>query len=119
MLKGQFQTELNNPFGIWKLLVVVRYHRGDLSNLGGREIAIGSFEIYVVQHIEELRPDLHLDPLRQLCILQKAQVRVEVSRPAEDVPAGSPESSHGVLRELRNVEPPCDHVGMRPIVAQL
>src|SRR6266446_2793829 len=88
-LKSQTQSELPSAH------LRQRGEAGDPA--GGRTVhlAIRLPEIYMVEGVEQLRPELRRDPLRKLKALRQRGVRIEVIRAEEGISCDVPECSRG------------------------
>src|SRR5271165_2276132 len=68
------------------------------------DVAIRIVELGVVEHIEELEPELEKFRFRQMEVLQQRRVEVVESRPIEEAPPGAAQLPEGLKAEQRCVE---------------
>lgn len=69
-------------------------------------VHIGRLEVYIVERIEKVRPELELKSLCQLKILLKADVPVVITRPPQMTELGRAGSeSSGRIRIVTRVKP--------------
>src|SRR5262245_16632941 len=61
-------------------------------------------EVDVVEHVEELGAELQSGVLSNCGILDHAQVRIEGTRPSQEVPSRAAKRADGVDREQRRIE---------------
>src|SRR5437660_11348510 len=112
MSKEHLHAQLDNSLAL-------RNHRGDLSELGGRYVAVRQREIDRVEEVERLSAKLNADPPVGLDDLQQPEIGVEVPRSAQKVASRVAECSDRIERELGGVEPLLNHLRVGAVVAQL
>src|SRR5207249_147262 len=87
-----------------------RNNRGDLSELGRRDVVVRQREIDRVEEVECLSAKLKANPPVRLDDLQQSEIGVEVPRSAQKVASRVAECSNRIESELGRVEPLLNHL---------
>src|ERR1051326_7515568 len=111
-LRSNFGLKLANAFGVTlkqqlqpELNVARVAGGGDPAEGRGAEEVVRQIEVWMVEEVEGLGPELQIHALREMCVLHERRIHTLKSRTLDNIPSGIAERPRSRERKSRSVEP--------------